>query len=327
MPTSEENITNQPVLSIIIVNWKSAGYTEKCLASVFEHEQGLNLEVIVIDNASFDGCGEMIQRAYPRVQFIQSEENLGFARANNVAFGYSKGEILLFLNPDTEIISSALQEMLSCILLDKDAGVVGGKLLNSDLTIQTSCLQPYPSILNQFFDSDFMRKVLPLSPLWGNRALFEDCRAKVPVQGISGACMMMRRNVFEGAGYFSEDYFMYVEDMDLCWKVQHLGKTNYYIGTAVVVHHGGKSSDFQSSNHFSSVAMRESLFAYFQIRRGKWYAQVYRVITALAAAGRVGMLVVARVLYVRHPKKGVLLNSMRKWLAIGRWAIRFGARG
>src|SRR5687768_13251358 len=99
-------------LSIIIVNWNSREYLRKCLETVFAQIQGIEFEVIVIDSASYDGCGEMLSELYPRAAFIQSSENLGFAKANNAAFRRAKGEAILFLNPDTEIVGPAIEILL-----------------------------------------------------------------------------------------------------------------------------------------------------------------------------------------------------------------------
>src|SRR5262249_12335433 len=154
-------------------------------------------EILVVDNASFDGCSEMIENEFPAVRFIQSHENLGFARANNLAFKHSTGRILLFLNPDTEVVGPAVASMVASLEAMPDAGVVGAKLLNSDYSLQTSCVQSFPSILNQVFDADYLRAMLPNSSLWGNKVLFQDSRDPRPVDGITGACLMVRRRVFE----------------------------------------------------------------------------------------------------------------------------------
>ena len=120
-------------LSIIIVNWNSAAFTRKCLVSIEANAANLSYEVIVIDNASHDGCGEMIC-PFPHVKFIQSTENVGFAQANNLAFAQSRGRNVLFLNPDTEILGDALQELLIALESMPQAGMVGANLLNSDLS-------------------------------------------------------------------------------------------------------------------------------------------------------------------------------------------------
>src|SRR5262249_12704840 len=96
-------------ISIIIVNWNSVAYTQKCIQSIREQTQGINYEIIVIDGASYDGCGEMLEKYFPEVVFIQSDTNEGFARANNRAYQKARGEYILFLNPDTEIVGPAIQ--------------------------------------------------------------------------------------------------------------------------------------------------------------------------------------------------------------------------
>src|SRR6266849_1386974 len=104
-----------PAISIIIVNWKSAAFVRKCLASIYANTSGITSEILVVDNASFDGCGEMIRKEFPAVRFVQSQRNQGFARANNLGFEHSTGRILLFLNPDTEVVGSALELMAACL--------------------------------------------------------------------------------------------------------------------------------------------------------------------------------------------------------------------
>ena len=139
-------------LSIVIVNWNSVDFLCKCLTSVYANSKGTSFEVIVIDNASFDGCEEMIQNEFSLVRFIQSQKNLGFARANNLASEQATGKVLLFLNPDTEVIGPALQCMVDLLESAPDAGLVGPKLLNTDLSVQMSCIQSFPSILNLALD-------------------------------------------------------------------------------------------------------------------------------------------------------------------------------
>src|SRR5437899_604588 len=121
-------------LSIIIVNWNSATFLRACLHSIYATSATVSFEVIVIDNASYDGAEMMVRREFPNVTFIQSKSNLGFAGANNVAFASSRGRNILFLNPDTEVIGNALNVMCSALDAIPDAGAVGCKLLNSDLS-------------------------------------------------------------------------------------------------------------------------------------------------------------------------------------------------
>lgn len=312
---------NSPLdLSIIIVNWNSKDYLRKCLETLVAETRGLEYEVIVVDSASFDGSGEMLAREYPQVRFIQSRENLGFSKANNAAFETSKGDVLLFLNPDTEIVGGAISLLYSQIKMLPKAGAVGGKLLNTDGTIQTSCVQSFPTILNQVLSADALRRLTPHSGLWGMKAIFEDKPKPAEVEMISGACLMMRREVFKKIDGFSIDYFMYAEDVDLCYKARQQGFSNYYVSQAVVIHHGGGSSQ-QARSNFSSVMMIESMSQFLKKFRGPLYSMCYRLAVGMAALLRVAVLVIlSPVLLV---KSGVARwrSACSKWLAIFNWGL------
>src|SRR5579864_4649508 len=149
-------------VSIVIVNWKAAQVLRQCLASIYRSTCEARFEIVVVDNASFDGCGEMLRTEFPRVVFLQNKENHGFAAANNLAAQHSTGRYLLFLNPDTEVTPSAIEKMLTFLQRSPYAGAVGALLLNSDGTVQASCVQSYPSILNQVLDAEWLRKQFPL---------------------------------------------------------------------------------------------------------------------------------------------------------------------
>src|SRR5262245_17998065 len=144
-------------ISIIIVNYNSCAFTRACLNSIRSNRGDLRLEIIVIDNASFDGCGEMIQSEFLEVAFIQNPVNLGFAGANNLGVAVSRGANLLFLNPDTELQPGALTEMLNALSSNADAGAVGGRLLNSDLSLQTTSIAAFPTICNQLLGLEFLQ--------------------------------------------------------------------------------------------------------------------------------------------------------------------------
>jgi GT2 family glycosyltransferase len=308
-------------LSIILVNWNSAEFLRKCLHSLYANARDIAYEILVVENASFDACERIIQSEFPAVRFIQSEKNLGFARANNIGCSYATGKILLFLNPDTEVLGAAIERMLACFELRSDVGVVGPKLLNSDFTVQTSCLRSFPTILNRFMDCEYFRGRFPAASLWGNGVLFQAFRTPVPVEAISGACLMIRHDVFERVGQFSPEYFMYAEDTDLCYRVQKAGWKNYYVGDAMVVHHGGQSSSLQAASQFSSLMMKESLFRYFQLNHGAVYATVYRIAIGIAAILRLSILWVAGLLPFGSLQNLRLTGSRAKWVSVLRWAL------
>ena len=309
-------------LSIIIVNWNSKEHLRKCLDSILAEARGLSHEIIVIDSASFDGSEEMVRQVYPQVKFIQSQENLGFSKSNNRAFEASTGEYLLFLNPDTEIVGPAVQKLYSVAKSLPDAGAVGCKLLNTDGTLQTSCVQAFPTILNQLLSADSLRRLTPRARLWGMAAIFEEGEKPTPVDMISGACLLMRRDVFEKIGRFSTDYFMYAEDVDLCYKARKLGLSNYYFGGATVVHYGGGSSE-QARSNFSHIMMMESMRQFLQKWRGGIYSFCYRLVLSGAALIRVALLLALSPVLLCKSGLAQWRASCSKWLAIFNWGLGF----
>ncbi len=308
-------------LSIIIVNWNSAEFVRRCIVSLRRYTSGLSYEIIVIDNASFDGCDRMLREQNPEVRYIQSDRNLGFARANNLAAEGARGANLLFLNPDTEVTGPAIARLFGELSRLPAAGVVGARLLNQDGTLQASCVQSFPTIINQVLDSEWLRRRWPKSALWGTAPLYEAATAVAEVEGISGACMMIRREVFERVGRFSEDYFMFTEDLDLCYKARRSGWKNYYVPEASVIHFGGSSSK-QAASHFSSVMTRESIWRFLRKTRGNFYGLGYRcsmLISALCRLGLLGIMFPIQMLRCRRP---AWTASFGKWRAILWWSLR-----
>jgi N-acetylglucosaminyl-diphospho-decaprenol L-rhamnosyltransferase len=306
-------------LSIIIVNWNSRDYLEKCLASIEACPPDLEFEVIVIDSASYDGSDQLIKTRFPWVRFFQSHENLGFARSNNLGYEMAAGDNILFLNPDTEVVGTALQTLYENLTQTPGAGIVGARLLNSDGSIQTWAVQAFPTVLNQVFDSEVLRGWFPNSSLWGNRAVYES-EARINVDVVSGACLMVKRSVFEAVGLFGSEYFMYSDDVDLCYQVRKGGWTNYHIPAAIVVHHGGGSSQ-QKESGFSSVMFLESRSRFFSKTRSGWYPAAYRLAIGLAAMVRIA--VISAALPLSRGKAGLesAKGSLSNWRVRVRWAL------
>lgn len=307
-------------LSIIIVNWNSVDYLRPCLQSIYRQIQGLDFEVIVVDNASYDGCAGLLREQFPQVRFLQSETNLGFGKANNLGAANSSGEVLLFLNPDTEILGTALPAMVRKLLGLPDAGALGCKLLNSDRSVQDSSVQAFPTIANQALDSAFLRRLFPRWRLWGNAALYAPETRPLPVEMISGACLMVRRAAFQAVGEFSSDYFMYADDLSLCYRLVRAGYRNYYTGAAQVVHHGGKSTKSHRS-HFADVMIRESLCRFMRATRGWLYASAFRLLMGLSAVARLLLLAVIAPVRLGRAHRDALRHSFGKWKSILQWAL------
>jgi N-acetylglucosaminyl-diphospho-decaprenol L-rhamnosyltransferase len=307
-------------LSIIIINWKSASFTQKCLATIYANADGLSYEVIVVDNASYDGCQEMIATEFPQTIFIQSTRNLGFAGANNLAFSRCRGRNVLFLNPDTEIQGRALQAMLAALESAPQAGMAGARLLNSDFTLQTTCVVAIPNIINQALTSNVLRKAFPKWRVWGMWPLFLKDNTPVMVEAISGACMLAKRVALEQVGCFTTDYFMYSEDMDLCVKLTKAGWKIYYVPDAMIVHHAAGSSSSRAESNFGSIMVRESMMRFMALHRGRHYALLFRLSTAMVAVSRL-MLLLLSFPVIFHPRGYRFLSrTIRKWWGLLAWS-------
>ncbi len=308
-------------LTIIIVNWNSAGYVQNCLNSLRSNIRDIDCEIIVVDNGSFDSCRDMVLNKYPGVLFLQSNENIGFAKANNMGAEKARGDVLLFLNPDTEVVENAVSKMLAIMKEQPQAGIVGCKLLNTDMTLQRSCIQPFPTILNQTFDADVLHRLFPNLPLWGTAPLVSDEKGTAEVQVVSGACLMIRSTVFKEVGGFSPEYFMYTEDIDLCYKVERAGYKNCYTGAVSVIHHGGGSSERRKESSYANVQMRESISKFLKKTRGAPYALMYRSSLLLSGIIRLFITALALIPCALAGRHSRCVTSLNKWTSIVRWSL------
>jgi GT2 family glycosyltransferase len=272
-----------PSLSIIIVNWNSKDLLRQCLLSLQATASELAPQIVVVDGGSFDGCGEMLAAEFPDVVFAQSQDNIGFGRANNLGFEQATGEALLLLNPDTEVLPGAIEVLLAELQRLPAAGIIGPRLLNSDRSLQTS-VQALPRPFRQAFDSEILRRLLWPFRLWAPPTDFVP-RETIEIEAYSGACMMVWAETFRKVGGFSPQYFMYAEDVDLCLKVRQAGLRVYHTPSASVVHHGGASSSSQGSS-FAAVMMHEAVHTYMLSNHGRLHAAAYRAAVAAAAIAR-----------------------------------------
>jgi GT2 family glycosyltransferase len=308
-------------LSIICVNWNSVEYLRECIASVHEHTRDISFEIIVVDNASSQKGVDALKQEFSAVTIIKCAKNLGFAGANNVGFRRSRGSHVLLLNPDTKLISPAINIMLARIKSLSDAGIVGCKLLNTDMSVQLTAIQKFPTILNQVLDLEFFQLRWPRWPLWGIAPLFSPDVKLIEVEVISGACMLLRRHVFEQVNMFSEDYFMYAEDIDLNYKIKKAGFINYYVGEATIIHHGGKSSSLQETSYWATIMKYRAMRKLFEKMRGQSYGSMYRVAMGFCAIGRLTVLALAYPLGNVVWDREALRLATKKWSVILRWAL------
>ena len=258
------------------------------------------------------------------IRLIANLENLGFAHANNLGAVQSTGNVLLFLNPDTVLVGAALNHMYSTLLALPAFGALGCKLLNTDKSLQTSCIQPIPTILNQLLDVEELKMAFPRLRLWGMRPLFEKpTDSPAEVEALCGACVMIRRDVFDRIGQFTTEYFMYGEDIDLCYQTRRAGFRVGYDSGAEIVHHGGGSSKKKADTGFGDIATREAVCKFLRKTRGPLYAQAYRSAMATAAMLRLIVLGVGFVTPLPRREREYIRFALRKWRRILNWSFGF----
>jgi len=283
------------------------------------------VEVIVVDGASFDGCAEMLAGEFPHIIFIQSYENIGFGQCNNLGVGRASAPVVMLLNPDTELQEGTVKILLDELLLHPDAGLIAPRLLNTDRSLQTSCVRAFPTPLNQALDSDFLRAIFPDSRLWGVGKAFRSS-TPVVVEAVSGACMVLPTEVYTKLGGFHERYFMYGEDMDLCFRLHQAGYPVVHVPEAVVVHHGSGSSS-QQVTHFSTVLIRGTNFIYMKYNHGivtavwYWILQIFSSLVRLIVAGPFAACLPACSL------RTIARRTVLKWWYILAWAVGFDKVG
>ena len=229
-------------LSVIIVNYNVRDFLENALTSVQQALRGMDGEVIVVDNASDDGSVEMVRKKFPAVTVIAGDRNVGFAAANNVALRRAKGRHLLLLNPDTVVQEDTFQVIIRFLDEHPDAGLAGCTILNPDGTLQPACRRSFPTPWVAFTKISGLSTLYPRSRVFGRYNLgYLDPGGTYEVDAISGSFMALRREVYEQVGGLDEEYFMYGEDLDWCFKIKQAGWKVYYVSETRIIHYKGES--------------------------------------------------------------------------------------
>lgn len=224
-------------VSVVIVNYNTRKLTGECIDSIFEKTSGITFEVIVIDNASQDGSIEAF-RNDPRIVFIDSPENLGFGKANNLGIEQAKGRNILFLNSDTLLLNNALKILSDYLDNNPTVGACGGNLYGEDLKPQVSFEQTCPSIYG-YLDNILLNGISILR--FGRSIKFNYHGKPMQVAYISGADLMIPKKVLEKTGGFDPAFFMYYEKIELCRRVIRTGYKIVSVPAAEIIHLEGRS--------------------------------------------------------------------------------------
>ena len=247
-------------LSVIIVNYKVKHYLEQCLRSVAEASRGIAVEVIVVDNASGDGSVEYLRERFPDITIIASEENLGFARANNLAIRNSHGQYVLLLNPDTIVAEDTFRDFIGFMDSTPDAGGCGAYMLHTDGSFAPESRRGLPTPFVAFCKMSGLASLFPKSRTFGRyymRYLNENEVNRIEI--MSGAFMFLRRDALDKAGLLDEDFFMYGEDIDLSYRILKAGYNNYFLPSRIL-HYKGESTVKSSYRYVHTFYRAMELF-------------------------------------------------------------------
>lgn len=230
-------------LSIIIVNYNTRELTLQCLQSVFASSTVYGYEVILVDNASTDGLVAETEQRFPQVRIIVNDQNLGFSKANNQGINVALGRYILLLNSDTVIQPDSLQTMLRFMDEHPEVGVSGCKIVLTDGSLDKACKRGFPTPSASFYYAFGFSKLFPSVPRFNQYQLgYLDPNQEYPIDCLVGAFMLVRKAAIDQVGMLDEDFFMYGEDIDWCYRIKQGGWVNYYYPRTSIIHYKGASS-------------------------------------------------------------------------------------
>jgi GT2 family glycosyltransferase len=257
------------MLSVVIVNWNTKMHLEKCLSSLREHAPKCGIEVIVVDNASQDGSGDLVRERFPDVRLLAEEVNWGYAKGNNLGLREATGAFVLFLNPDTEFVDDSLDRALEVMEQRPEAGVLAARLLNPDGSTQSS-LRSFPRPLPILLDWIGLARLFPKIPFFGRyRYRFFDYDQGGYVEQPMGTFLLARRQVIEQVGEWDESFPIFFNDVDWLWRVHLAGWKVYYEPTVRVIHYGGAGT--KQVRKAMIWESHRSLLRYYE----KWYVRAW----------------------------------------------------
>ncbi|OHB65255.1 MAG: hypothetical protein A2168_08300 [Planctomycetes bacterium RBG_13_50_24] len=230
-------------LSIIIVNYNAGHYLENCLKSVYAETKQIPFDIWIVDNNSKDASVSMIRSNFPLINLVENKENIGFARANNDAISKCAGDYILLLNPDTLIMENAIEKMVKFMDENPQTGIAGCKVLNEDGTLQLACRRSIPAPGVAFFRLTGLSRLFPNSKGMAKYNLtYLNPDEANEVDAVSGAFLMIRRQVVDKIGKLDERFFMYGEELDWCLRTKKAGWKVMYYPDAEIIHYKGECS-------------------------------------------------------------------------------------
>lgn len=294
---------DQP-LDIVIVSYRCEELLRDCLESLVAHPPSRGARVIVVDNDSGDGTAEMVERNFPEAELVRADRNLGFAAASNLGVRRGDGKAVLFLNPDTRVEPGTLDTLLELLDARPEVGICGPKLVRDDGGLDHAAKRSFPTILGALGHfSGFGRHRRAIQALAQYRAPGHDPDAEGPVDAVNGAFMLARRDLLQRIGAFDEGYWMYMEDLDLCFRAVEAGAMVWYEPAAVAWHHkAGTSGPVRSVR--LEVAFHYGMLRFYRKHRAR--QAPFPVNTAVYAGIAIRLALMVALIMPRRISRAVL---------------------
>jgi GT2 family glycosyltransferase len=289
VPQSASDLLTRFDLSVCIVTYQAHQLLRQCLHSILANTRLLDLEIIVVDNGSTDGTQAMLADEFPQVHLIQNETNLGYSRPMNQALRAARGRFLLQLNPDTLVLENALDQLAAFMEASDRVGICGPKVLNRDYTLQKPCRRGESRPLAVFAYFTGLSRLFPRSPRLGQYLMtYMDENETHPTAGVSGSCMLVRREVVDAIGLLDERFFAYQEDADYCLRARRAGWEVYYVPSAQIIHYGGWGGS-RVQPFRSILEWHRSYYMFYKKHYAREYFFLFNWIYYAAMLGKLGL--------------------------------------
>lgn len=288
--------------TVVIVTYNSTGCIRACLDSLLREPGAERRQIIVVDNASRDGTTELVAREYPDVELIALDDNRGYAAANNAARPAARGSRVCFLNPDVELLEGTLLALEEYLASEPGVAAVGPRLVLEDGRLDRACKRSFPTPWNAFCRFARLDALFPSSLRFSSyNLLYLPDDAVAPVECLVGAFLLVRREKLDEVEWFSEDYFLYGEDIDLCYQLVAAGGTLAYYGRSTAIHAKGASFEFNS--RATADAFFDSMLIFM---RRHHRSRFPRPLTLVAEAGVRGLWAIKRLELLVRPRRRVV---------------------
>lgn len=253
------NIEDRMALTIIIVSYNTSKLLADCLKSLKVAAKFFSFEVFVVDNNSQDKTCQMVKKEFSWVKLIESKENLGYSKANNLALKIAKGKYVLILNPDTKPLADTITKSINFLDNHRDAGIITCRVELPNGNLDPDCRRSFPTPWRSFCHFSHLSKLFPKTKLFDSYYMAHvSDKVDHEMDSCMGAFMLTKKEVLRKIGLFDEDFFFYGEDLDLCWRAREQGYKIYYTPKTKIIHYKGVASGMKSISQHLTTATKES---------------------------------------------------------------------